>query len=229
MKTTVAMVIIACGALASCELQQPDAVAQNDVNKNTVSERAAVFVAEGVTYTGSTSADGQVDSFLGIPFAEAPVDDLRWMPPRPVSLSGQVDARKFSAACMQGPHLVNWYKNLITFFGGDPATFTVPPVSEDCLYLNIWRPRAAATTAAQAPLPVFVFIHGGSNKGGWSIRAQLSWRTACPARGDRCHDCLPRRGVRIFCPPAAGAGQFRPAGSNRGVDLGATAHRGAGW
>ena len=38
-------------------------------------------------------------------------------------------------------------------------------MSEDCLYLNIWRP----SKPLEEGLPVIVYIHGGSNKGGWSF------------------------------------------------------------
>jgi para-nitrobenzyl esterase len=65
---------------------------------------------------------------------------------------------------MQGDHLVHWYRDLIADFGGNPATFESPAVSEDCLYLNIWTPASPELAA----LPVMVWIHGGSNKSGWS-------------------------------------------------------------
>ena len=49
-------------------------------------------------------------------------------------------------------------------FGGDPNTVVSPQYDEDCLYLNIYQPSAKA----DKPFPVIVFIHGGSNKAGWS-------------------------------------------------------------
>jgi len=45
-------------------------------------------------------------------------------------------------------------------YGGDRSATTM---SEDCLYLNIWRPASADTK-----LPVIVFIHGGSNVSGYT-------------------------------------------------------------
>jgi para-nitrobenzyl esterase len=91
------------------------------------------------------SADG-VDMFLGIPYAAAPVGALRWRPPQPVvAWSGVRPARAFGDDCMQDKasnHLPSGYEN---------------GASEDCLYLNAWRPHGALQ-----PLPVMVWIHGGA-------------------------------------------------------------------
>ena len=77
-------------------------------------------------------------AFEGIPFAAAPVGDLRWRPPAPVEpWEGVRDATAPGAICMQQ--------------GAQQAT-----QSEDCLFLNVWAPREAA-----GPLPVMVWIHGG--------------------------------------------------------------------
>ncbi len=107
-----------------------------------------------------------VVSFKGIPFAAAPVGDLRWRAPQRVAAwSGVRDASAFGNACLQ-----------------PPPRATSPPlrvsVSEDCLYLNVWRPRTA-----KGRLPVMVWIHGGS----------LVTGTAAIARTDGA--ALARRGV----------------------------------
>ena len=90
-----------------------------------------------------------IESFKGVPFAAPPVGALRWRPPLPAAAwEGERDATRYAPACMQG---------------GDawpPATPTEPQ-SEDCLYLNVWRP---ASVAAGAHLPVMVWIPGG----GWT-------------------------------------------------------------
>lgn len=120
--------------------------------------------AEGAIVGGLASADGNIASFLGIPFAAPPVGAMRWQAPEPQALSGKVDATRYAPACMQGAHMVDWYRDLVERFDGDPATFPVPEFSEDCLYLNVWT----SVPNGDAELPVMVWIHGGSHRGGWS-------------------------------------------------------------
>ena len=99
-------------------------------------------------------ADDGVVSFKGIPFAAPPVGDLRWRPPQPAAKwTGVRQAADYGANCMQGR------------FGPPPAPGAPPaPVpSEDCLFLNVWRPGSATPTAK---LPVMVWIHGGGFMGG---------------------------------------------------------------
>ena len=114
---------------------------------------------------GSLHENEEVEMFIGLPFAVPPLDDLRWE--KPIAwipkLEKEIIADKFKPACFQNQRIVNWYKRLILDFGGDPDTFDVPVFSEDCLYLNLWRPKGTKNN-----LPVIVYIHGGSNKAGWS-------------------------------------------------------------
>ena len=92
---------------------------------------------------------GRTESFLGVPFAQPPVGDLRWAPPQPLAKPSAIpQANEFAAACMQGDHIAKWYKNVASGFGGDPDLINHPKVSEDCLYLNIWRP---ATDGSKVP------------------------------------------------------------------------------
>ena len=114
---------------------------------------------------GSLHQNNEVEMFLGIPFAVPPINDLRWE--KPIAWNPEnkkeITANKFRAACIQNQRIVNWYKRLILDFGSDPKTFDIPEFSEDCLYLNLWRPRELKNN-----LPVIVYIHGGSNKAGWA-------------------------------------------------------------
>ncbi len=83
--------------------------------------------------------------FLGIPYAAAPVDELRWKAPRPIeSWSDTRATQSLPDVCPQ----FLYFSNL---FAGN----------EDCLYLNVFRPRTQ-----ERNLPVFVWIHGGGNNNG---------------------------------------------------------------
>lgn len=92
-----------------------------------------------------------LDVFKGIPFAAPPVRELRWRAPAPVvPWRGVRIADRYSAMCMQPLRV----KNSVFYMGEEPT-------SEDCLYLNVWSPRASAGKK----LPVMVFVFGG----GWTI------------------------------------------------------------
>ncbi len=99
---------------------------------------------------GFSKEDLQI--FLGIPFAEAPVGALRFHPPKPVEpWSGVREAKNFAAAPLQNGAKV----------AGSPGTFfDNAPISEDSLYLNVWAPKAPG------PHPVFIWIYGGANISG---------------------------------------------------------------
>lgn len=93
-------------------------------------------------------ADGLI-IYRGIPYAAAPVGDLRWRAPRAVAPWRGVKATtRFAPACLQT--------------GVSMPGETPPAVSEDCLHLNIWTPARPE----RARLPVMVFIHGGGFSNG---------------------------------------------------------------
>ena len=119
--------------------------------------------ASGTRYLG-IEQDSGVQAFLGIPFAEPPVNELRWERPVPIEGSlGYVNATQFMPACMQTGSGLAWYHGMMSRVGVDPSLMEGPEYSEDCLYLNVWT-----TGDHSEPKPVLVFIHGGSNTGGWS-------------------------------------------------------------
>lgn len=93
--------------------------------------------------------EGDAVVFKGIPFAAPPIGELRWRPPQPVEdWKGELDATKPCKDCAQ----VAW---------GAASPQMSPNSSEDCLFLNIWKPVNAKTK-----LPVMVWIHGGGFTGG---------------------------------------------------------------
>lgn len=126
-----------------------------------------VVEANGETLIGSWEGDrSDIATFKGVPFAAPPMGELRWRAPQPhVARAGRQPAQAFAPACMQGPHITNWYAGVAAEFGHGPDSVGKPNgVSEDCLYLNLWTPDPSPG----AKLPVMVWSHGGSNKGGWS-------------------------------------------------------------
>ena len=123
-------------------------------------------IVDGETLVGKYVEDGKVAAFLGVPFAEPPVGDLRWRAPQPLSNKlEQRNVTEFEAACMQSMRILDWYRWMAVQFGDAEDYYDDLEVSEDCLYLNVWTPTPVSDAAK---LPVMVWVHGGSNKSGWS-------------------------------------------------------------
>lgn len=99
--------------------------------------------------------DRKVDAFLGIPYAEPPVGDLRFLNPRPKApWNGTYNATSKPKPCWQLPlHLAG----LVVLRYRSSA-------SEDCLYLNVWKPATACSKlmGCGEKRPVVVYIHGGA-------------------------------------------------------------------
>ena len=103
---------------------------------------------------GSLTYDGEA-VFKNIPFAQAPVGDLRWHEPLAAKAwTGVRDASTYGPACYQSGHL-----NVVS--------------SEDCLQLNIWTP----TWPMKSPVPVMVWFHGGGNIAGSAIEPLFNGET----------------------------------------------------
>lgn len=91
---------------------------------------------------------GKGARFLGIPFAEPPLGDLRWQPPMQVKPWNQTKiTTSYGNSCMQKKGIWN----------------LLAPSSEDCLYLNMWLPP---NTAKKMNLPIMLWFYGGSYTSG---------------------------------------------------------------
>ncbi|MBQ2323172.1 MAG: carboxylesterase family protein, partial [Oscillospiraceae bacterium] len=120
-----------------------------------------VTVAQG-DLTGVTNADGSVEVYAGIPYAKPPVGELRWREPQePESWEGVRVCDHFAPMSMQVRNhpifdsLTSW--GVFHMFRPSLKDNFLEPMSEDSLYLNIWKPAGDVKD-----LPVMVFIHGGS-------------------------------------------------------------------
>jgi para-nitrobenzyl esterase len=93
--------------------------------------------------------------FLGIPYAQPPVGDLRWHEPLPVKPWTELrTVSSFGAPCTQ-PVMGDWNRH------------DAEAGKEDCLFLNVVTP----VWPAKQPLPVMLWLHGGGNEGGSASNA----------------------------------------------------------
>ncbi len=106
---------------------------------------AQTLSVDGGSISG-TAEDG-LHIFKGVPFAAAPVGELRWKPPQPVvAWDGVRACTEYGDSCPQQPYPEG------SLYARKPEK-----QSEDCLHLNIWT----TSLEADAKRPVMVWIHGG--------------------------------------------------------------------
>ncbi|MBL7817395.1 MAG: carboxylesterase family protein [Saprospiraceae bacterium] len=121
------------------------------------------FFAQNIVKTENGSVEGHlteggIRAFKGIPFAQPPVGNLRWKAPQPVqNWEGIRKCTTFSASPMQASPAPFMFWS---------SEFLIPkePISEDCLYLNVWT-KAKKESEKR---PVLVYIYGGGFRSGGS-------------------------------------------------------------
>jgi para-nitrobenzyl esterase len=115
---------------------------------------ALVVATTGGPLRGIARPDGGAE-FLGIPYAQPPVGDLRWHEPLPVKPWSEIrTANSFGAPCTQ-PVMGDWNRH------------DAEMGKEDCLFLNV----VTSVWPAKQPLPVMFWLHGGGNDGGSASNA----------------------------------------------------------
>ncbi len=174
-KSFIALWLLAASLIGSASAQE--------TNKSKPEQAPAVVRVDSGQLQG-VEADGVI-SFKGIPFAAPPVGELRWRPPQPTpSWTGVRQAAEFGPSCMQGrgfgppPGAGARAGAPVATAPGTPSAPAPTPVaapavqgpSEDCLYLNVWRPA----DPAGRNLPVMVWIYGGGFVGGSSSSPNTS-------------------------------------------------------
>ncbi|MBQ3416705.1 MAG: carboxylesterase family protein [Ruminococcus sp.] len=143
-----------------------------------------ITVAQG-DLQGVYNEDKSVEVYTGIPYAKPPVGELRWKEPQdPDKWDGVLVADHFAPMSMQ-PQNLPIYNSLAQIIGYHDYQISLddnytPPVSEDSLYLNIWKPAGDTKD-----MPVMVYIHGGS------------LQTGQPWYGDYSGEGLSKEGVIV--------------------------------
>ena len=144
----------------SCDTNLPALCTSNlppttDRNRDAVPSSQISISAGDLSITGYR--DGRSFRFMGIPFANPPVEKLRFAPPQPYSGPSTIDATRASDSCIQSESSFGTLDN-----GG---------ISEDCLYLNVFTPILPSDSNSSGgeknvSRPVAVYFYGGAFKSG---------------------------------------------------------------
>ncbi len=127
---------------------------------------------------GLPAADPRITSYKGIPFAAKPIGNNRWRAPQPCpDWEGELFAAEFGPIAMQANCAGDPAKDI---YAREWAVDPDLPMSEDCLYLNIWAPADG-----RKDMPVYVWYFGGG--------LQVGNTTEMEFDGER----LARRGIVV--------------------------------
>lgn len=157
--------LLACAVAAACLIGSLPAGAQNNPAQNNPAQNnpaqnspqkndAPVVTVAGGKLRGLARPSGGAQ-FLGIPYAEPPVGELRWRAPVPERpWTGIRNATSFGASCPQ------------PLLSGAWNRYDATHNNESCLFLNVTTPQWPVAASSAKPLPVMVWLHGGANLGG---------------------------------------------------------------
>ena len=127
---------------------------------------------------GLPAADPRITSYKGIPFADKPIGKNRWRAPQPCpDWEGELFAAEFGPIAMQANCAGDPAKDI---YAREWAVDAELPMSEDCLYLNVWAPADGRKN-----MPVYVWYFGGG--------LQVGNTTEMEFDGER----LARRGIVV--------------------------------
>lgn len=154
--TTFVLVMAGCSSQIDDTIASVESTAEAETESGAADAEAATADSDseasrqqGITvkvkngsFTGTVEENG-IYTWKGIPYAKAPVGELRWKAPEPVDADeGEFEAVDFGYSCPQ----YEW--------PSEPASYN--EISEDCLTLNVW---AADTDTKDKP--VMIYFHGG--------------------------------------------------------------------
>ena len=123
-------------------------------------------VTENGTVRGLPADDPRVTVYRGIPFAAPPTGENRWRAPKPCpDWEGVRDCFEFGPISMQDQPATG-DDIYCREFHVDPDI----PISEDCLYLNIWT----GAKSTDEKLPVLVWIYGGAFQWGYTAEMEFN-------------------------------------------------------
>lgn len=147
--------------------------------KPTGHDDLTVQTTSGRVHGKVDSANPDVRQFLGIPFAQPPIGDLRWVAPQPISQPDvDIEAKEIGPSCMQflNTNSSGVYLNQVLEYGLQGRNGT-GDISEDCLKLSVWAPdvgkhhgrggrgkgrgKGRGRGGKSKGLPVLVYFYGG--------------------------------------------------------------------
>nr|XP_018261224.1 uncharacterized protein I303_06947 [Kwoniella dejecticola CBS 10117]OBR83382.1 hypothetical protein I303_06947 [Kwoniella dejecticola CBS 10117] len=149
---TAAIAILSLGA-ASPLRRQAQQKESSSASPPTATISPSSANGKSITVQGVIRPNEDFDSYMGIPFGQPPVDELRWKPSQLFDYGtiDSVNGSDYRQACIQ-----------LSLFGADsptPDNAGAAGTSEDCLFLNVFTPRGASSS--EDKLPVWVSIYGG--------------------------------------------------------------------